>query len=70
MSRVVHLQTTVQTVFGVLDGDGNAVPQQPVVASVPTFSNESFIEAFEAIAAKRDEATAALEGNPDPAGTD
>ena len=60
MSQIVHIQTTVQTVFGVLDGDGNAVPQQPVTVQVHRFSPETFAEAQQAIAAKRDEIAAAM----------
>jgi hypothetical protein len=56
MTRVVHVQTTVQTVFGVLDDQGNVIPQQPVTVTVGLFNPEAFAEAYEAIAQARDEA--------------
>jgi hypothetical protein len=58
MSRLVHIQTTIQAVFGVLDGDGNAVPQQPITVQVHKFSEAAFAEAQQVIAAKRDEVAA------------
>lgn len=53
--RIVHVQTTIHTVFGVLDDDGNVAPQQPITAQVSKFSADSFTDAHAAIAAKRDE---------------
>ena len=54
--RTVHIQTTIQTVFGVLDDDGNVAPQQPVVVNVGKLSEESFAEAFTVITKARDDA--------------
>lgn len=65
MSRVVHVQTTVQTVFGWLDDDGNVTPQEPVVVNVNRFHPDSFIEAQQAIAAARDDAIANMNGDGD-----
>jgi hypothetical protein len=56
--RIVHIQTTIQAVFGVLDDDGNAIPQQPVTVQVTRFSPEAFGEAYGTIAAQRDKAAA------------
>jgi hypothetical protein len=56
--NLVHMQTTIQTVFGVVDDDGNAIPQQPVTATVGKFSSEAFAEAYTAIAQARDDAIA------------
>lgn len=56
MNRVVHVQTTIQTVFGVLDDDGNVMPQQPIVAQVRRFDADSFTEAHAVIAKERDAA--------------
>jgi hypothetical protein len=67
MTRIVHVQTTVQTVFGVLDDDGNVIPQQPVTVNVGLFKPEAFTEAYAAIAQARDEAAANMdpdEGRP------
>jgi hypothetical protein len=58
MAKIVHVQTTVQTVFGVLDDEGNVIPQPPVTVSVSRFSAEAFAEAHNAIAQARDEAAA------------
>lgn len=64
--RVVHVQTTVQSVFGVLDDDGNVIPQEPVVGQLAKFSAEGFAEAFAAIQTRRDEIVAASNGQPEP----
>jgi hypothetical protein len=63
MSRVVHVQTTIQTVFGVLDEDGNVSSQQPVIVNVHRFAADSFAEAFSAIAQARDQALANMEAD-------
>ncbi|MGH3205922.1 MAG: hypothetical protein ACRDP5_28305 [Streptosporangiaceae bacterium] len=52
--KLIHLQTTIQVVFGAVDDDGNAIPQPPVTVQVRRFSAESFTEAYAAIAAERD----------------
>lgn len=56
MSKLVHVQTTIQTIFGTLDDDGNVIPQQPVTVGVRKFSEDAFAEAQRAIAAERDRA--------------
>lgn len=61
-TRLVHMQTTVQTVFGVLDDEGNALPQNPVTVPLHKFSAESFAEAYQRIAAERDKAAGRPEG--------
>ena len=58
MSKVVHVQTTIQTVFGVLDEDCNVLPQEPVVVHVSLFKAEAFAEAYAVIAQARDQALA------------
>ena len=58
MTRLIHMQTTITTVFGVVDEDGNAIPQQPVTATVSLFKADAFVEAYKAIAHARDEALA------------
>lgn len=55
---IVHLETRIQTVFGVLDDEGNATPQEPLVAAVHKFSADAFTEAFQAIGDARDELAA------------
>lgn len=62
MNRIVHMQTTIQTIFGVLDDDGNAIPQQPVTVPVYQFCGEAFGEAYQKIAAERDKAQTANTG--------
>jgi len=54
MSKLIHVQTTIQTVFGTLDDDGNVIPREPVTVGVRRFSEEAFTEAQRAIAAERD----------------
>ena len=59
--KLIHMQTTIQTVFGVLDDDGNAIPQQPVQATTSVFSAEAFTEVHRQIAEARDQAVANAE---------
>ena len=59
--RVVHLGTVVQVTFGVLDDDGNVIPQEPMQVRVAKFERDEFAAAFDAVAKARDDA-AALEG--------
>lgn len=61
MTQLVHVQTTVQTVFGLLDDEGNVIAQQPIVASVAQFKPEGFAEAHAVIAGQRDMALANYE---------
>ena len=42
------------TTFGVLDDDGDVIPQKPVSVGVRKFSEDSFADAQRAIAAERD----------------
>ena len=65
---IVHIQTTIQTVFGVLDEDGNAIPQEPVTVRVDRFSADAFTEAQQVIAQARDKAAeAGTSESPDSA---
>lgn len=57
MSKVVHLHTRISTVFGVLDDDGNVIPQDPIVLDLRIFSEAAFGEAFAVITRLRDDAT-------------
>ena len=52
-SDVVHFETRVQTYFGVVDADGNAVVGTPVEVTVRRFSRESFVEVYEKIQERR-----------------
>lgn len=56
--RIVHVQTLVQTTFGVIDDDDNVVPQEPVQLQITRFAPEAFAEAFATIAKARDNAVA------------
>lgn len=59
--KLVHLQTIIQTQFGLLDDDGNAIPQEPITATVQRFGLDDFREAHDVIAAARDKALASSE---------
>jgi hypothetical protein len=63
LTRIVHIQTTIQTVFGVLDDEGNVTPQQPVVVQVGRFAPEAFAEAFATVADARDRAAVGIESS-------
>ena len=51
--QVVHVQTQVQTVLGVLDGDGNVVETHPLTLQINVPSEEAFAAAAAQIAAAR-----------------
>jgi ribosomal protein L4 len=59
--KLIHMQTTISTVFGVLDDDGNAIPQQPITVQVQRFDANAFKDAHGVVARARDEALAASE---------
>jgi hypothetical protein len=56
---VIHLETKIVSLFGVLDSEGNVVaryqvgpeanPTQPDPLNIQVFNQESFVKAFEAI---------------------
>lgn len=66
---VVHLETKIITVFGVLDDNGNVVqryaiqpgnePNDPL--NIAVFNQDSFITAFNAIANAKDQLVAKVE---------
>lgn len=62
--RVVHVQTQIQTVFGVIDDDGNVIGQEPIVAAVQRFAPEAFLEAYGAIEQARNAASTEPESVP------
>ncbi len=45
-NQVVHVQTTVQSIFGILDECGNIVNKQPVNFEVSRLDQASFSEAL------------------------
>lgn len=61
MTRIVHAQTTIQTIFGLLDEDGNLIPQQPITINLNIFDPQAFVEAHTMIVQARDKAMAAYE---------
>ena len=64
--KLIHMQTTITTVFGVDDGEGNAITQQPITVNVSVFKPEAFTEAYTAIANARDQAVANSESVESP----
>ena len=48
-SQVIHVQTTVQTILGVLDEDGNVFQKQPLNVEVSVLNVEAFTEAVNAL---------------------
>lgn len=53
--KIVHIQTQIQTVFGVLDGD-EVNPQPPITIHINRFTAEAFEEAHSTIVLERDKA--------------
>lgn len=49
---IVHIQTTVQTVFGITDEDGN-VKQVPLSIQVPLFKQELFNQVYQELSAQK-----------------
>lgn len=62
--RVVHVQTQIQTVFGVIDDDGNVIAREPIGVAVQRFAPEAFLEAYGLVEQARN--AAAAEGEPEP----
>lgn len=44
--KVVTIQTTIQTIFGILDEDGDISQKQPVSLELQKLNQESFNEAL------------------------
>lgn len=62
--NIIHVETSIQAVFGVLDDEGNVVGRHPVNLSVPKHSQENFTEALRVLVEARKELTEKLkEGN-------
>jgi hypothetical protein len=69
MTQLVHLGTTIQTTFGLVDDDGNVIPQPPIPAQLVAFSAAEFTAAFEGIREQRDAALHAFKTQEKPPAT-
>ena len=49
MNKVIHLETSLKCIFGVLDDDGNVVNRQPVTLEIPKHEEELFKNALEVL---------------------
>lgn len=58
--RIVHVLTQLQTVFGVLDAEGNVAQRLPVTTEISILGPKQFAEAYNQIAAKKLELEAQL----------
>lgn len=63
MNRIVHVQTNIQTILGVLDDDGNVVQKQPLNVEVGVLSINAFTEAVNALLKAKSEAQEKLNIN-------
>jgi hypothetical protein len=45
--KIIHIQTTVQAVFGVLDDNGDVISKQPVSIEISRLNQASFQEALD-----------------------
>jgi hypothetical protein len=54
-TRVIHIQTQVSTVFGILDEDGNVTEQITAQATIQTLSDDAFTTVAAQLRSKRDE---------------
>jgi hypothetical protein len=45
--KSIHLETTIRTVFGVVDDEGNVVSRHPIDLQLPFFRQEAYVEAFQ-----------------------
>jgi hypothetical protein len=50
---IVHIQTSIQTVFGVVNEDGDTVQQVPVNLTIPALKGELFTAAVEHLVAQK-----------------
>ena len=46
---MIHIQTNISTILGILDDEGNVVKKQPVSVEVAKLDRESFLQALQAI---------------------
>ena len=49
-SKLVHVQTTVTSVFGRLDDDNNVVDKKPISLEIPSLKAEYFTQVVEQLA--------------------
>lgn len=52
---ILHLNTTVQTIFGVMDDNGNVLQLQPLVMNSQRLNSETILEILKAIESARDQ---------------
>ena len=52
---IVHVQTSLNTIFGLSDDEGNVVEQFPVQLAINSLKPELFAEACKRLLANRDE---------------
>jgi len=50
---IIHLRTTVTTVFATVDADGNVVAEHPIEAQLRSSSADAFAELAEELARRR-----------------
>lgn len=60
--KIVHLETTIQTIFGLVDEDGDVIKKQPVTLSLSKLNKDSFEKSLESL---QDAKNQLIEGNPD-----
>jgi hypothetical protein len=60
--RIAHIQTRIETIFGVVDDDDNVTQTFTVEAKPTSLSDEVWTEQAHLIREKRDELTAQLDG--------
>lgn len=60
MKKVIHIQTVVQTIMGILDDDGNVIEKKPLQMEVPKFERMEFAYAFDKLLDARNEISSAI----------
>lgn len=55
MQKIVHLETKVTAVFGVLDDDGNVLRRQPYTFEVPKHDSQIFSKLCDSLVATKKE---------------
>lgn len=51
--KIVHVQTNISAIFGLMDDEGNILTKQPLNLEVTKLSQDAFIEAFNQIVASK-----------------
>lgn len=64
MSKIIHVETKITAVFGVLDNDGNVLNKTPISFEIPKHTEEVFSQALDALNKSKAQLQQQLEAPP------